>query len=147
MTPIASASSVPPHIHPPIAHVPSAMRETLNGAARYSIPALFGLISEIMVSCPSLARRSRDMSTSIDVARKTDLQSGFLSRDQPKRAPVEIGMAASDSRDEPVSHHVDRRHWGAGVFRLGERQAHILQHEGHRESGRVGLPDNPVAID
>src|SRR5271165_1733305 len=48
MTPIASASSVPPHIHPPIAHVPSAMRETANGAARYAISALSGLISEVI---------------------------------------------------------------------------------------------------
>src|ERR1700686_1704423 len=30
MVRIASASSVPPHIHPPIAHVPSAMGDTLS---------------------------------------------------------------------------------------------------------------------
>src|SRR5271166_3671645 len=82
-----------------------------------------------------------------DVAREVDLQTGLLSRNQPKRAPVEIGMAASDSCDEPVSHHVDRWHRGAGVFRLGEREAHILEHQGHREPRRVGLPDNLVAID
>ena len=45
---IDSASSVPPHIHPPIAQVPSAIRETLKGAVRYSISALLGLISEFM---------------------------------------------------------------------------------------------------
>src|SRR5580658_6762532 len=100
MAPIAAASSVPPHNHPPIAHVPSAMREALNGAARYSISALFGLISEIMISRPSLVRGSRHMPTSIDVARNADLKARFLSRNQPKRAPVEIAMAARDSCDE-----------------------------------------------
>jgi hypothetical protein len=50
MTPIAAVSSVPPHIHPPIAHVPRAMRDTLKDLASCSIPALSGLISEVVVS-------------------------------------------------------------------------------------------------
>src|ERR1700735_653633 len=49
MTPIAAGSSVPPHIQPPIAQVPSAMRESLKGVARYSISAVSRLASEVMI--------------------------------------------------------------------------------------------------
>src|SRR5277367_1263166 len=47
-----------------------------------------------------------------------DAESRFLRSDEAERAPVEIGVAASDSGDEPVSHHVDRWHRGAGAFRF-----------------------------
>src|SRR5215204_1532497 len=46
-----SASSVPPHIQPPIAHVPSAMREAFTGAvaiSRVSMSAFEALLSRVI---------------------------------------------------------------------------------------------------
>jgi hypothetical protein len=47
MVEIDSASSVPPHIHPPIAHVPSATADTLR-----EVPGI--LASSIVISVVSI---------------------------------------------------------------------------------------------
>ena len=65
---------------------------------------------------------------------------GFLRGDKPERGPVEIAIATRDTRDQPVPDHADRRHRGARLLRLRERQTHILEHEGQDKSGRVDLP-------
>src|SRR5271163_2193579 len=44
MVRIDCASSVPPHIHPPIAQVPRPMRETLSGVPVISMDSMRGLI-------------------------------------------------------------------------------------------------------
>src|ERR1700688_5054298 len=67
------------------------------------------------------------------------VKSGLFRGDQSKRCPIEIGVAAFNSGDQPVSYDVDRRHWGARAVRLGERQAHILERERQTESGCVAL--------
>src|SRR5208337_4173954 len=113
MAPIASASSVPPHIHPPIAHAPSAMRETLSGAAIYSISALFGLISELMIPVLLLVlfagsqARSRSRSTGrarirLPVAAKMALQSAAATGGTPGSIGVDVDRPSID----PKSHGV-----------------------------------------
>src|SRR5271154_5321162 len=74
------------------------------------------------------------------------VKSRLLGGDQSERRPIEIGVAARNSRDYPISHDVYRRHRDARAFRLGKSQAHVLERESHKESGRIGLPDNLVAV-
>ena len=59
---IASLSSVPPHIHPPIAQVPSAMREASRGNPaifRYSIAIPFVLTPPVAPAVRQQLDRAR----------------------------------------------------------------------------------------
>jgi len=47
---------------------------------------------------------ARCASTAVD--RTVNVEPRFLGSDKTERAPVEIAIAASDSRDQPVLHHV-----------------------------------------
>jgi hypothetical protein len=58
-------------------------------------------------SSPTLVVRTGKVRISIGSNWRREIQSCFLGGDQSERAPVEIGIAAGDSRDQPVSNHVD----------------------------------------
>src|SRR3954470_15942344 len=98
MVRIAAASSVPPHIHPPIAHVPSPMGDALSDVPEMSIG--FGFVSSVSVwrAMIFLLRaiagvrwnRGRPVGKfSIDGDERADVEAGFLGSDQSKRCPVE----------------------------------------------------------
>src|SRR5271167_578554 len=74
------------------------------------------------------------------------VKSCLIGSDQSKRRPIEICVAACNSSDHPISHDVYRRRRDARAFCLGKSQAHVLERESHKESGRIGLPDNLVAV-
>src|SRR5713101_6913033 len=74
------------------------------------------------------------------------VDSRFLRGDKAEGGPVELAVTARDPRDQPVPDHAHRRHRDARSLGLGKRQAHILEHEGQDNSGRVRLPGNLDAV-
>src|ERR1700752_4592620 len=104
-----SASSVPPHIHPPIAQVPIATDETLSEVPGISVSASFIL-------------------TSISRDRRRGVESGFLLGDASKRSPVEITVTAGDTSDQPVPKHADGWHRSPCFLCFSQSQTHVLEH-------------------
>src|ERR1700722_11538085 len=100
MTSIAAVSSVPPHIQPPIAQVPSAMRESLKGVARYSISALSRLGSEVMIFLVSCMPRSpfgpsRRGRTPVYRTRNADRHDLCLTTSNMAHVPISVGLTPS----------------------------------------------------
>src|ERR1700752_4173525 len=108
-----SASSVPPHIQPPIAHVPIATGDTLidvPGMLVNSILVLRASACSVMILFLSSksARPEGEQRTSpysVGGHGGDGVEPRLLLGDQRERCPVENAVPARDSRDQPVPHH------------------------------------------
>src|SRR5882757_5515186 len=145
MVEMDSVSSVPPHIHPPMAQVPSATGDTLSAvpgmvASSAAIPGVSTWLAMVFTPCSE-----RDVARSS--SRKPWLDARFLGSDQAEGRPVEIGIAAGDSGDETISHDAHGGHRGSCVLGFGKRQSDVLERQGQSEARRVALSDDPVAVD
>src|SRR5258705_10538709 len=91
-----SLSSVPPHIHPPMAQVPRATREIWIAVP--GIPANSVSGSRGLAGCDMVLLLVHVLEAGCEI------QARFLSGDQSEGGPVEVRIPARDPRDQTVPH-------------------------------------------
>src|ERR1700722_11736191 len=137
MVAMDSASSVPPHIHPPIAQVPIATGDTLIDVPGISVRSTFilrassatAMILFLLRVCMFARCEWWTNPISIGDHRGHGAESGLLGGDKRQRGPVEFAVTTRDPRDQPVPDHGHGWHRTARVLGLCKCKAHIPEHQ------------------